>query len=151
MSRITALLESIGRRRPHRTIWNTDEVGRQTKYLTRYELFRVGAVKVRLHQFHRGDEDDALHSHPWRWALSLMLVGGYIEERMTRKHRVRPGAVNFIRDSDFHRVDLVDGEAWSLFVTGPKTGTWYFWDKKLPGLWQWRTYLSLSGREPVRA
>lgn len=146
MSVLKPLLHIVGQRVPHRTIWNEDDLGNQSKYLTRYELFRVGSIKVRLHQFHRGDEDRALHSHPWKWAISWMLVGGYYEQRLTRWHEIRPGRVNFIRDSDFHRVDLIDGEAWSLFVTGPKTGTWFFYDPKLPGLWNWRTYLALSGR-----
>jgi hypothetical protein len=29
-----------------------------------------------LHHFLNSDPDDALHSHPWAWGCSLILVGG---------------------------------------------------------------------------
>jgi hypothetical protein len=131
-----------------------DGLGR-SKYLIRWYLFgrgrptmldgtspfdmwgnpKVGAVwpavswSIYLHRFHRGDVDRELHSHPWKWAVSLVLVGGYIEERRTVDGRIEtkvigPGSINRLRATDFHRVDLIDGEAWTLFLVGSREIPW---------------------------
>jgi hypothetical protein len=94
-------------------------------YLTRYMLLGLGKKigRVRIHCFHRGDTDREHHNHPL-WALSLILRGGYREERLMRDGTVRvrdygPGSLNLIMPRTFHRVDLIDGEAWTLIVSGP--------------------------------
>lgn len=104
---------------------------------------------IYLHRFHRGDVDRELHSHPWRWAISFVLVGGYIEERrngfvvgMIRRRVLRPGSFNFLRARDFHRVDLLDGEAWTLFLVGPKVTNWFFWDRVTGKEIPWREFLA---------
>lgn len=98
-----------------------------------------------LHRFHRGDLDRELHNHPWRWSLSLILAGGYLEERRQGdrivRRRLRPGAINWIGQDDFHRVDLTDGECWSLFVAGPKVSGWGFWDRSSGEIIPWRTFV----------
>jgi hypothetical protein len=122
----------------------------RTLYLSRYRVFgwmpgdkRKYPICIYLHYFHRGDLDDALHSHPWAGSTSFILAGGYTEERINvpdeadpncvspedlRVRRVRPFALNVFRRGDYHRiVELHGREAWSLFVTGPKTGSWGFW------------------------
>jgi hypothetical protein len=124
-----------------------DEAG--SPYMTRYFLTRStareylstgksGAPGPYLHHFHRGDYDRRLHNHPWEYAWSWILSGGYVEER------IRPtpaalfywqeqgfvsrvplfeaylaGSVNRIRENDFHRVSLASDH-------GP-----------LPGLFGW--------------
>lgn len=157
-----------------RIIW--DRQGK-TPYLSRYYLFggprttmknafdekgspRPGVewpalpFNLYLHKFHRGDDDTALHSHPWEWAVSLVLAGGYIEERRERgksrdlwdvkKRLVLPLSLNFIDETDFHRVDLIgDAESWSLFLAGPKSDTWYFWDRDNYQTYRWYDYISL--------
>lgn len=98
-----------------------DDVGRSR----RFDLY--------LHQFHRSDDDLTLHNHPWSWALSFVLCGGYSEERRVGddvvRRKVWPFTFNFIRGEDYHRVDLFRQDAWTLFLVGPKVTTWYFWDR----------------------
>jgi hypothetical protein len=99
-----------------------------------------------LHQFHRSDDDGALHSHPWSWAISLVLAGGYSEERRVGqstvlRQTVRPGRLNFLSHKTYHRVDLIEEDAWSLFLVGPKRGTWYFWDRERKARCQWRDFI----------
>jgi hypothetical protein len=100
-----------------------------------------------LHHFHRGDEELELHSHPWTWAASLILVGGYIEERRhgdrVKRRAYLPGQVSFIRSSTFHRVSLIEEDAWTLFVTGPKVepDTWFFWNRVSGQETEWRTFI----------
>jgi hypothetical protein len=111
-------------------------------------------VGVYLHRFHRGDEDRALHNHPWVWSRSLVLVGGYVEERrisalgvtqvfhFVQKRIVRPWTWNVIDADDFHRVDLIESDCWSLFIAGPKTGkSWGFWDRYTREFLPWRDFI----------
>lgn len=87
-----------------------------------------------LHRFNRPDLDRELHNHPWAWAVSLILRGGYIEERnvgerATTVRRLRPGMLNVIKQNTFHRVlELCGPEVWTLFFSGPKVDTWGFKD-----------------------
>lgn len=108
---------------------------------------------IYLHKFHRGDDEPQLHSHPWRWAISLILAGGYREERRDSANRaysryVYPGELNFIRADDFHRVDLLQEDAWSLFIAGPKVQSWGFWDRHTDRAWPWREFISQL-RDPM--
>lgn len=101
--------------------------------------------KLFLHRFHRSDDDGALHSHPWTWAVSFVLVAGYSEERRVGddviRRRVRPWTINFLRGADYHRVDLVEEDAWSLFLVGPKVSTWFFWDRNTKQRAEWRPFI----------
>lgn len=86
---------------------------------------------IYLHKFYRGDLDRALHNHPWN-AVSLILVGGYREEYLdgetVRSRTLKPGQVNVIRTTRFHRVDLLgSGPTWTLVIHGPRVQKWGFW------------------------
>lgn len=74
------VLQEVARYLPHRMIYGKDG----SPYLSRYQLFNGGSKSVRifLHHFHRGDEGRGLHDHPWDWAWSVILAGGYTEERL---------------------------------------------------------------------
>lgn len=107
----------------------------------------IFGVHVYLHQFHRSDDDEAVHSHPWAWAVSLVLSGGYSEERRTKtdsieRRDVRPPAINVIRHSDFHRVDLYEKDCWSIFVAGPRVSDWGFFDRHTKEYWPWRDFIA---------
>lgn len=104
-------------------------------YLERFKLFgwmpgskRSYPFSVYLHRFHLPDQDDAMHNHPWRWAFSIILTGCYLEQREYDAPRWcrSAGSVVFLSDKTFHRVDRLFGETWTLFVVGPKTGSWGF-------------------------
>jgi len=155
-------LAKIASRFERRIIYDRDG---KSPYLSRfYLLFRDRGgeatwqdgdrfpLNIFLHHFHRGDDDEALHNHPWRWSVSIILAGGYVEERRVRswatnlspqmsatiamitgllvpfdevvKRTFKPGSINVIRANDYHRVDLLDEKhgAWSLFIAGPRTG-----------------------------
>lgn len=76
-----------------------------------------------VHQFLASDEPDLFHSHPWDGAISLILSGGYFEQRRAlgdlvgvagmkkRKTYVTtvwhaPGDVNRLDEDTLHRVEL---------------------------------------------
>ncbi len=115
-------------------------------YLTRFYL--NGKVNTReqgegpqfyLHHFHKSDQGTELHNHPYS-GTSLMLAGGYTEERMTQldpegtaftevqPRTYLPGDTNEIGLADFHRTDLLDKRmgAWTIFVTGERVKSWGF-------------------------
>lgn len=112
-------------------------------------------INLYLHRFHRSDDDGALHSHPWSWAVSFVLAKGYSEERRIGDTVIRrlvyPFTLNFLRGQDYHRVDLIEGQqAWSLFLVGPKKDTWYFWDREKKARCRWREFIfaKRDGEEP---
>lgn len=130
---------------PHVTIPRPDG----KPYLTRYYLFGADRKwgNVFLHHFHSSDVDVApsgayyLHNHPWPWSFSIILAGGYLEYRRdtfseTDEHYILtsrkylPGSINTLSAEDFHRVDLLEEDGWSLFFTGwrSKKRSWGFWD-----------------------
>jgi hypothetical protein len=118
-------------------------------YLSRFTLARLGAVRVYLNRFHRGDEDLELHDHPWRWAVSLILSGGYTEERRDGVRvslRVRvPGNLNVILGDTFHRIASVQPDTWTLFVAGPRAKDWGFWNRVGGTFTPWRDFLRTKG------
>ncbi len=82
-----------------------DEGGRP--YLERYYLCSLGEIRIYIHRFVGSDPDRGLHSHPWTWALSLVLSGWYFEERFSGTdtpvfRRVR--WLNCLLGESFHRV-----------------------------------------------
>lgn len=121
-------------------------------YLTRFYLNGKTNQRVMgegpqfyLHHFHKSDQGTELHNHPYT-GTSLILAGGYIEERMSefmligdssngvggytevQPRTYLPGDTNEIGLEDFHRTDLLDKRmgCWTLFVTGARVKSWGF-------------------------
>lgn len=108
--------------------------GQDEPYLERYYLFGAFGWHAYLHRFVGSDPDRGLHDHPWNRAVSLVLSGGYDEQRPSDGdfdqiivRSIRPFRLNFLRGEDFHRVILRDGHpAWTLFMHGPRVKGWGF-------------------------
>lgn len=122
--------------------------GEEDLYLNRWRLFESKHFGVKLHQFVRSDSDAELHNHPWDWAASLILAGGYSEERRVvsssdngrwhdtvQQRFFLPFSLNFLRANTFHRVDLLEEDCWTIFVTGPKVQSWGFWSRTSREFW----------------
>lgn len=86
---------------------------------------------VYLHHFCRSDDDRALHDHPWA-NVSIVLRGLYLEHTIAaggiQRCRVLMAGEWAFRWSGriAHRIELVDGPCWSLFITGPRYRGWGF-------------------------
>lgn len=124
----------------------------KTPYLYRYYLKKSDSSEfgVFLHRFVSSDQQEEFHCHPWRWSFSIILRGSYSEERIGRLVRIVdpndgfpsdppryaaeevakktfvPLDVNLIARDDYHRVDLLGPEVWTIFVHGPREGDWRF-------------------------
>lgn len=79
-----------------------------------------------LHHIAQADADRALHNHPWAWAESWILSGGYLEERTHGKFWRSPGDAVALRASTYHRIALVKPGTWTLFRHGPACASWGF-------------------------
>ena len=107
-------------------------------YLERYHLLSLPfGIHIYLHRFVASDPGRALHNHPWRSALSLVLSGRYHETRLDNPHRggrlhnrlVSAGHINYISGRIYHRINLQPGEeAWSLFIHSASHRSWGFLD-----------------------
>lgn len=133
-------------------------------YLERFYVFRRSSLhplfqglvpSVFLHHFCQSDLDRDLHNHPWGTSVSLILAGGYTEERRVIDDEgladevvtqsFKPGSLNVIRKDDYHRVTLHDpkGGCWSLFFAGERLQDWGFWVREKQRHVPWKTYLGI--------
>jgi hypothetical protein len=92
---------------------------------------RRSGPAIFLHHFVASDPQLEVHSHPWGWSASLILSGGYREERCRADGQVEvreyhPGEVNVLRAEDQHRIDLLSHECWSVFLAGSFEKPWGF-------------------------
>lgn len=145
---IRKILEWISPKLPQFTVPQEDG----SPYLTRHYILGndfsenkyvqliINYFNIYLHKFHASDFDSQdgvllLHNHPWDWSFSFVLCGGYLEIRMKTneyepiKKIVLPFRFNFINSEDFHRVVLIEQDAWSIFIRGKrKPDGWYFFN-----------------------
>lgn len=134
-------------------------------YLGRHYIFRTASLpedvqkylgwmpSIYLHHFFTGDDEPELHNHPWGKSISLILLGGYSEERLERDDSTRrptgttrfktykPGMLNFIRKDDFHKVTLLEKDAWTLFIAGDREQDWGFYDRHTQEFFPWREHV----------
>lgn len=137
----------LAARLPSVTINVPDPItGITAPYLTRYYLFGADRKwgNIYLHHFHDSDKGPELHNHPWVWSFGMILTGGYHEERRASddsvvQRTVKPGKLNYITNKVFHRVDLIESDAWTIFFAGPRTQEWGFWDRNTKQFRDWRT------------
>jgi hypothetical protein len=116
-------------------------------YLVRWLLCEFKGYKIYIHKFLRSDMDRELHNHPWSFGLSLILKGGYIEERLVlgtpvTSHVYLPGDWNWISPECFHRVDLITNEAWSIILVGPRVREWGFVDRDNLTFVDWISFIN---------
>ena len=83
---------------------------------------------LRLHKFHKGDDDRAYHDHPW-WFVTVPFTT-YEEDTSTWGVRpVKRFRPHFRPAKHQHIVRLVGTEpVWTFILTGPKSKEWGFWD-----------------------
>lgn len=121
------LIERTVRRTPDFVIG-----GAERPYLLRWWLIpRNALLNAYLHCFKRSDDDRAHHSHPWAFRLSIILRGSYTEWRILEggivEKTVRSaGGWSFHWGASPHRIELHDGDCWTLFITGPRVRQWGF-------------------------
>lgn len=120
----------------------------------RFMVPHVGTRRLFLHNILRPDRDRHLHNHPWNRSYSIVLHGGYVEERLLLAHgsctcdarghmepctahegtlirKLVPGDQNELSRNDFHRIVEVQPDTWTLFLHDERVGEWgYHVDSK---------------------
>lgn len=115
----------------------------QRPYLTRW-LIEDGGYKRRvfLHRFSQSDRATHRHNHPWKRAESVLLAGSYRDERTAGELELVPGDHNVITADDYHRVELLDGDVWTLFVVGQVVQSWEFEEIATGRRTPWRRFVT---------
>jgi hypothetical protein len=140
----------LDKKESRRLIPRTTPDGKKIPYLYRGYLegddTPDGQCGLFLHKFVASDESDKLHSHPWVWSVSFILSGSYRETRSKpdpkskqqhlaetmiiletpTKRTFEPGQSNFIGGNDYHSVEILTKEVWTLFLHGPRNSDWGF-------------------------
>lgn len=96
-------------------------------YLERWILWL--GFTLRVHKFHKGDDDRAFHDHPW-WFITIPLrpysertPGNTVQVLRRFRPRFRPAKHR-------HIVQLIDARpVWTIIITGPKSKEWGFWEQ----------------------
>ena len=119
----TMLIEANTHRQPDFIIGD-----REHPYLLRWWLNKeADASSVYLHQILRDDDDRALHDHPWD-STSIVLKGVLRERYLDgRSRELGPGTIASRKAEDAHRLEIVDGPVWTLFITGQRRREWGFY------------------------
>jgi hypothetical protein len=119
--------------------------GADRPYLLRWFVIPRNTVfNIYLHNFLRSDDDRALHDHPWA-NCSVLLRGCYVEHTIAAggvHHRalLPTGTIRARWSGRFaHRVELVNGPCWTLFITGPRYREWGFHCEKT-GWMHWKVF-----------
>lgn len=101
-------------------------------------------LSIRLHNICLPDQDRHHHDHPWN-ARSIVLRGGYVEERGGQQFVRKAGTTTTLKFSEYHRIISVEPDTWTMFITGRYRGTWGFMvnGSKV----QWRQYLGLEPKQ----
>ena len=111
-------------------------------YMLRWCLLPENRLfNIFVHCILRNDHDAALHDHPWP-SVSILLKGVYREilpdffkaptprvcvTDVALRARVRsPGKLIVRRAVTAHRLQIVAGPDWTLFITRPRMRTWGF-------------------------
>jgi hypothetical protein len=117
-------------------------------YLHRWWVIpRNRFFNVYLHKFMRSDDDRAIHDHPW-YSVSILLKGEMIEHSFKGIRHI-PWLFPVFRTAKFaHRLELVKGPVWTVFITGPRIREWGFY---CPTGWRhWKVFTDETGSKTGR-
>lgn len=117
-------------------------------YLYRWLLVRCRWFSVYLHRFVGEDWSQDMHDHPKRF-LSIGLVGSYRETTPKGNRVFRAPWIRSFPAEHVHRIELVDGECWTLVVVFAASRPWGFWHL---GEWiPWRKYVDSEVADQMKS
>ena len=113
----------------------------------RWELARVGGLRIDLHHFVTDDWLGDMHDHPAR-GISIGLFGKYREETPRGARIYRAPWVRSFPASHTHRITMVDrGSCWTIMIMLKPVRTWGFWTSA--GWKPWDEYGKARGLEEI--
>lgn len=139
---LLSLVNSVSSRNPDFVIGPPDD-----PYLVRWWLRRDREEgSIYLHCICHDDDDRALHDHPW--SSTSIVLRGQLREVMPDGERIlSPGDIVSRSAKDAHRLEVVDGPVWTLFITGAVEREWGF---HCPNGWvHWREFTSADNKGEI--
>jgi len=93
-------------------------------HFRRWRILQTPWFAIYVHNILRSVEDKDPHDHPW-WFMSLILWGGYVEDRVDEngrksRHYRFAGRMFSCKTTEFHKIRLMR-PTWTLVLTGPRT------------------------------
>ncbi len=114
-------------------------------YLLRWWLIpRNPTFNIYYHRVVRNDDERALHDHPWP-SFSVMVRGRLREITESGPRIIEAGGCVYRGPEMAHRLELVDGPAETLFITGPRVRDWGFHCPK--GWVHWQDFVAANPGE----
>jgi hypothetical protein len=114
-------------------------------YLRRWYLIPKNRYfNIYLHNILRSDQDHELHDHPWH-SLSFLLQGEMREWHANGVKNIHRFLPVFRRARFAHRLERVQGDIWTIFITGPKIREWGF--HTFAGWVHWKTFLKIDQQQ----
>ena len=127
------------------------------EYIDRWHLIpRNNRFNIYLHKYYGGDVSRVPHDHPW-WNCTIVLRGRLFESRYTREiddtlwpkvYTLNPLSVVTRTAETIHHIEMLPedkGKTWTLFITGPKTRKWGFWEDDGATFVPWEEYEEKTG------
>jgi quercetin dioxygenase-like cupin family protein len=104
-----------------------------------YMIPRNPEFNIYYHRIVHGDDDRALHDHPWA-SVSVMCAGAIREHTNHGVKEFSAGDVVFREPNYTHRLELIDNvPCETMFITGPKVREWGFHCPK--GFVMWKDFV----------
>jgi len=114
-------------------------------YLLRWHVIPKNRfLNIYLHEFRHSDDDRALHDHPW-YSVSFLLQGEIKEHTFNGMRFIKRFLPVFRSAKMAHRIELIKGPAWTIFITAPKIREWGFHCQN--GWKHWKYFTDESGNE----
>lgn len=121
--------------------------------MLRWHLWARGGVQIALHKWLRSDSDRALHDHKSD-NISILLSGRYREQfnhawEAPRSKMRWPLIPYFRRAETPHRIQLVNGPVWTIWIRFAPRRDWGFYCPK--GWTHWKDFLGIDDYKQAKA
>jgi len=90
-------------------------------HFKRWQILKTPWFSIYIHGIYMHDLDAHLHNHPWKiW--TMILKGGYYEDRENGQRSRRFGHMAYANTKAFHRINLLHrSPTYSLAIVGKRT------------------------------
>src|SRR4051812_27033666 len=110
--------------RPFQIRWCEPLGRKECPYAYRW-IFNFGLFAIRLHKWIRSDDKRYFHNHSWGF-LTFVLKGGYTDVTKDKRDVLTRFSLRYRPANHFHYVEVPQGGALTLLVTGPAFQNWGF-------------------------
>ena len=111
--------------RPFQVRWKEPLGEPECPYMVRW-VFNFWLFAIRIHHWIRSDDKRFFHDHPWGF-ITIVLQGGYTDVSPTGRDKLSAGSIRYRNAKHQHYVEVPEGGAWTLLLSGPQIRNWGYW------------------------